>query len=174
MAILLTAEQMPYTKATNAFAIKNPEQTRNAFTITEKKVAADTLQLNDNNQITQLKAYLKDYDMTSISSDDLRKVGRTLFEHEMIDIYAFRMFIGGNLHTDAKGVPTETHVKFNAIALFNERLVEYSEFLEDNPATANEHTLRWRQGMVAANHAMGALVYFVNSSNTALSIDEKA
>lgn len=174
MAIMLTAEQMRYTKATNAFVIKNPEQTTNAFTITKKNVAADTLQLNDNSQITKLKAYLKDYDMTSINSDDLRKVGRTLFEHDMIDIYAYRMFIGGNLHTDANGGPTETHVKFNAIALFNERLVEYSEFLEDNPAGANEHTLRWRQGMVAANHAMGALAYFVKSSNSALSVDEKA
>ena len=174
MAIMLTAEQMRYTKATNTFVIKNPEQTTNTFTITEKKVATDTLQLNDNEKITKLKNYLKDYDMTSISSDELRKVGRTLFENDMIDIYAYRMFMGGNLHSDANGVPTETHVKFNAIALFNERLVEYSEFLEDNPADANEHTLRWRQGMVAANHTMGALVYFVNSSNSVLSIDEKA
>ena len=173
MAIMLTPEQMQHTKATNPFVIKNPEQVTNAFTITEELTAVDTLNLDDKNKVTELKNYLKNYDMTSISSDELRDVGRALFESEMIDVYAFRMFIGGNLHSDANGVRTETHVKFNAIALFNERLEEYSEYLESNPADKNEHTLKWRQGMIAANHAMGALTYFINSSSRNLSLDER-
>lgn len=47
MAILLTAEQMRYTKATNAYVIKNPEQITNAFTVTRESVAADTLNLDE-------------------------------------------------------------------------------------------------------------------------------
>jgi hypothetical protein len=35
MAVLLTAEQMRYTKASNTFQIKNPKQVINTFTITE-------------------------------------------------------------------------------------------------------------------------------------------
>lgn len=47
MAIMLTAEQMRHTKATNAYVIKNPEQITNEFTITEESVAADTLNLGE-------------------------------------------------------------------------------------------------------------------------------
>lgn len=63
----------------------------------------------------------KGFDMTAISSDDLRKVARRLFDNEMIDIHAFVIFAEGNLASGADGLPTETDVKFNAIALFNER-----------------------------------------------------
>ena len=174
MAIMLTAEQMRYTKATNAYAIKNPEPRTNAFTVTEESVAANTLNLDETQKIIDLKKHLKDYDMTSISSDELRKVARVLFDNEMIDIHAFAVFAGGNLATGADGRPTDTDIKFNAIALFNERLEDYNNFLEKNPADVKEDTLRWRKGMIDANHAVGALAYFVNSSRGDLTIHEQA
>ena len=174
MAIMLTAEQMRHTKATNAYVIKNPEQITNKFTITEESVAADTLNLGETKKIADLKEYLKGFDMTAISSDDLRKVARRLFDNEMIDIHAFVIFAEGNLASGADGLPTETDVKFNAIALFNERLEDYNDFLENNPADVKEDTLRWRRGMIDANHAIGALTYFVNSSSSDLKIHEQA
>lgn len=174
MAIMLTAEQMRYTKATNAYVIKNPEQITNAFSITEESVAAGKLNIDETKKIADLKEFLKDFDMTAISSDDLRKVARRLFDNEMIDIHAFAIFAEGNLASGADGRPTDTDVKFNAIALFNERLEDYTEFLENNPADVKEDTLRWRRGMIDANHAIGALTYFVSSSRSDLKIHEQA
>ena len=59
MAILLTAEQMRHTKASNPFQIKNPGQVTNQFTITEASKAAETLKLSDDKEIVELKAFLK-------------------------------------------------------------------------------------------------------------------
>jgi hypothetical protein len=73
MAVLLTAEQMRYTKASNPFQIKNPEQVVNTFTITEESKASDTLKLRKQESIDDLKAFLKDYDMTSITTNELKK-----------------------------------------------------------------------------------------------------
>lgn len=174
MAIVMTTEPMQLSKASPAFVIKNPNQIENAYTITSDSEAADTLSLTGDDQIGQLKEFLKSYDMTSISTDELRKVGSRLYNSGLIDVEAFGMFIGGNLANDETGRPTDTHVKFNAIALFNERLEGYDEFLSDNPRLANQGNLKWRQGMVAANQAINAMLYFANSSHNARSIDEKA
>lgn len=73
MAVLLTAEQMRHTKASNPFQIKNPEQVVNKFTITEEAKAADTLKLSKQESIDDLKVFLKDYDMTSITTNELKK-----------------------------------------------------------------------------------------------------
>lgn len=73
MAVLLTAEQMRYTKASNPLQIKNPEQVVNTFTITEESKASDTLKLRKQESIDDLKAFLKDYDMTSITTNELKK-----------------------------------------------------------------------------------------------------
>ncbi|MFV3015554.1 hypothetical protein MOQ67_17545 [Pseudomonas sp. LY-1] len=73
MAVLLTAEQMRYTKASNTFQIKNPKQVINTFTITEESKASDTLKLRKQESIDDLKAFLKDYDMTSITTNELKK-----------------------------------------------------------------------------------------------------
>ena len=60
MAVLLTAEQMRYTKASNPFQIKNPKQVINTFTITEESKASDTLKLRKQELIDDLKAFLKE------------------------------------------------------------------------------------------------------------------
>ncbi|KTB67388.1 MULTISPECIES: hypothetical protein [Pseudomonas] len=174
MAIVWTTEPLQQSKATAAVVIKNPHEVKNAFTINTELKAAETLKLDSQKEISQLKDFLKNYDMASISTDELRKVGRRLYDSGIISGQAFGMFIGGDLANDEKGLPTNTHVKFNAIALFNERLESYDEFLKDNPKLATQDNLAWRQGMVAANQAISALTYFVNSSHNHLAIDERA
>ncbi|MBF6029720.1 hypothetical protein ICY20_18375 [Pseudomonas sp. P115] len=175
MAILLTAEQMRYTKASNPYQIKNPGQVTNQFTITEASEAAQTLKLNDREDINSLKTFLKGYDMTSISTDELRDVGRRLYKSEMISYRSFGMFIVGNGANDDNGRPTQTHVKFNAIALFNEKLEDTIAFFKSEPALSkSEGATDHLQGMVDANHAINALAYFVNSNSSNLAIDERA
>ncbi|WP_321860250.1 hypothetical protein [Pseudomonas paraveronii] len=175
MAVLLTAEQMRHTKASNPFQIKNPEQVVNKFTITEESKASDTLKLRKQESIDDLKAFLKDYDMTSITTNELKKVGRRLYENDVIDGEAFHMFISGLDAFDANGQQAETDVKYNAIALFNEKLEDYLSFLESHPNVKRSQGIpEYVQGMFAANHAINALAFFVNSSRSDLSIEERA
>ncbi|BDB19493.1 hypothetical protein cym2001_28580 [Pseudomonas sp. CYM-20-01] len=175
MAITLNVSYPPLSKQTDAYAIKNPQQVTNAFTITEASEAADTLKLGDQEKISQLKEFLKDYDMTSISTDELKKVGRRLYDDGMISQRAFGMFISGDGASDANGRQTNTHVKFNAIALFNEKLEDTRAFFKSEPMVAmQDGAMDHLQGMVSANQAVGALAYFVKSANNDLSINEYA
>lgn len=161
--------------ATPAYVIRNPEQVVNKFTITEEEKAAEALELWHHEKVTELKAFLKGYDMTAISTDELKEVGSRLFESGAINSSAFRMFIQGSGASDSKGHQTDTHVKFNAIALFNERLEDQIKFFENNPRIARgDGATEYLQGMVKSNHVINALAYFVNSSGNELSIDESA
>lgn len=173
MAIVWTSHPLQEPRATSAIVIKNPDEVKNAFTITEEPKASATLKLETSEAIKELKAFLKNYDMTAISTDELKKVGRRLYDSGAIDAQAFGMFIAGDQAFDEKGNQTNTNVKFNAIALFNQRLEDYTDFLARYPKLATQDNLSWRQGMVVANRAVSALTYFVNSSNSKISIDEK-
>lgn len=174
MAVMLTAEEMRHTKASNPYIVKKPNQVTNKFTITKESDAADTLKLKEKQEIDKLKGFLKDYDMTSISTDDLKKVGGLLYENGLIDSRTFYMFVVGDGASDAKGFQTDTHVKFNAIALFNEKLEEEVErFNSDPQILKREGAADYLKGMVNANHAINALAYFVNSRRNALSVDER-
>lgn len=175
MAILLTAEQMRYTKASNPFQIQNPGQVKNQFTITDEAKATSTLKLSDKDDIAQLKTFLKSYDMTSISTDELKVVGRKLYDNGMISRRSFGMFIAGDGASDENGKQTNTDVKFNAIALFNEKLEDtLAHFDSDSTIAKREGAMDYLKGMIDANHAVNALTYFVNSNNNKLSIDERA
>lgn len=161
-------------KATQPYRIKNPDQVSNAYTVTDEYKAAEALKLRDQEKINELKRFIKDFDMTSINTQDLKKVGRALYKNDIINVQTYRVFIEGNLAFDENGKQTATHVKFNAIALFNERLQDYNDFLKKSPSDATKDNLEWRQGMIAANHAVSALLYFSHSARSDLSIDEKA
>ncbi|MDQ0704151.1 hypothetical protein QF043_002943 [Pseudomonas sp. W3I7] len=174
MAIVWTTEPLQQSKATAAVVIKNPNEVKNAFTVTDAPEASAALQLDSAQEVNQLKDFLKDYDMTSISTDELKKVGRRLYNSGAIDEVAFGMFISGNGEFDEKGNQANTHVRYNAVALFNQRFEEYSRFLEEHPVHSNSDNLRWKQGMIAANHAVGALAYFANSASHKLALDEQA
>ena len=85
------------------------------------------------------------------------------------------MFISGLGAFDANGQQAETDVKYNAIALFNEKLEDYLSFVESHPNVKRSQGIpEYIQGMVAANHAINALTFFVNSSKNELSIEEHA
>ncbi|KTB54748.1 hypothetical protein RJC98_10250 [Pseudomonas allii] len=175
MVTLSATGQVQNSMATPAYTIKNPEQVVNAFTKTEEAEAAETLKFWQQEQISELKSFLKGYDMTSISSDDLKKVGGELYDKGIIDSRAYWLFVVGNGAFDANGLPAETHVKFNAVALFNEQLEGYIDFFKSNPYVAHqEGASDFMRGLVVANHALAALAYFANSSNDDLSIDERA
>jgi hypothetical protein len=174
MAVLLTAEQMRHTKASNAFQIQHPEKVENKYTIKEASVAADTLKLREQEEIESLKVFLKDYDMTSITTNELKKVGSRLYNSGLIDGEAFHIFISGLGAFDANGQQAETDVKYNAIALFDEKLEDYLSFIESHPNVKRSQGIpEYIQGMISANHAINALAHFVNSSKNSLTLDER-
>ncbi|MBA1294403.1 hypothetical protein G7025_13640 [Pseudomonas lurida] len=160
---------------TNAIVIKNPDKVTNAFTITDESKAVDELRMWRQDELADLKDFLKKYDMTSISTDELKKVGRRLFESNIIDEQAFFIFISGDGASDANGRQTNTHVKFNAIALFDEKLEDYLAFVKSNPDVGRSQGIpEYIQGMIDANRAINALAYFANSPKNDLSVEEHA
>ncbi|MCP1510946.1 MULTISPECIES: hypothetical protein [Pseudomonas] len=160
---------------TNAIVIKNPDKVTNAFTITDESKAVDELRMWRQDELADLKEFLKKYDMTSISTDELKKVGRRLFESNIIDEQAFFIFISGDGASDANGRQTNTHVKFNAIALFDEKLEDYLAFVKSNPDVGRSQGIpEYIQGMIDANRAINALAYFANSPKNDLSVEEHA
>lgn len=173
MSINSTAAQ---SKASPAYIIKNPKKVITDFTVTEDSKAAKALNIQQKEQVTDLKKFLKNYDMTSISTNDLKKVGRKLYENNLITEEAFSVFLYGSMAFDRNGRQTDTHIKFNAIALFDERLQDHTAFLDTYTEKTKKEPgfLPWKQGMVIANQAINALAYFAYSSRHDLSIDEKA
>ena len=160
---------------TNAIVIKNPDKVTNAFTITDESKAVDELRMWRQDELADLKDFLKKYDMTSISTDELKKVGRRLFESNILDEQAFFIFISGDGASDANGRQTNTHVKFNAIALFDEKLEDYLAFVKSNPDVGRSQGIpEYIQGMIDANRAINALAYFANSPKNDLSVEEHA
>nr|WP_314564224.1 hypothetical protein [uncultured Pseudomonas sp.] len=162
-------------KQTDAIVIKHPEKITNAFTITEESKAVAELRMSQQGELADLKDFLKKYDMTSISTKELKQVGRRLFDSNIIDEQAFLIFISGDGASDANGRQTNTHVKFNALALFDEKLEGYLEFVKSNPDVRRSQGIpEYIQGMVDANRAINALAYFAHSSKDDLSVEERA
>ncbi len=163
-------------KASPGYVIKNPNKVITDFTVTNEAKAAKALNIESKEQIIDLKQFLKGYDMTRISTDERKIVGRKLFENDLITEEAFSVFLYGSMAFDKNGRQTDTHVKFNAIALFDERLEDHKGFLESysDQAKREKGFLPWKEGMTIANQAINALAYFIKSSRYDLSIDEKA
>lgn len=173
MSINSTAAQ---SKASPGYIINNPKKVITDYTVTNESKAAEALNIKKDEQIVDLKKFLKGYDMTNISLNELKKVGRKLYDNKLIDEEAFSVFIAGRRVFDHNGKQAEKDMKFNAIALFDQRLEEQTAFLDMHSDKTKKEPgfLAWRQGMIVANQAINALAYFVNSSRHDLSIDEQA
>lgn len=114
--------------------------------------------------------------MTNITNMELKKVGRKLYENKLISEQAFGVFIEGTSAVDKDGHQADLHVKFNAIALFDQRLEDQTSWMPTYTAEQKSQPLfwPWRQGMIDANRAINALAYFANSASNDLSVDERA
>jgi len=177
MSAILGASALASSKQANAYVIKNPNQATNSFTVTDKGKAAATLKLSGEDNINQLKNVLKDYDMTSISTNDLAKVGILLYQNGLIDQSVVSQFISGNMAFDANGQQTDKDVKFNAIAMFNEMLSDTKEVAKANPQfgiSGQDGYKAALQSLVGANQVINALAYFAKSTHSNISVSEQA
>lgn len=174
MGMLVTNAAATLSKQTDARVIRNPTMVTNAFTVNEEAKAAETLKLKNAEKTADLKAFLKNYDMTSISTQELKIVGRKLYESDLIDGNTFSMFISGDGAFDENGHQTKQDVKFNAIALFNEKYEDQLAYFSTDRYSKPEEVTYILGGMKSANQVINALAYFVNSENNNLSVDERA
>ncbi|WP_288099440.1 hypothetical protein, partial [Pseudomonas sp.] len=69
----------------DAYVIKNPYETKNAHTITKASDAADVLNLTGESEIEALKELIRGCDFTSISTNQLARIGSRLSELDLID-----------------------------------------------------------------------------------------
>lgn len=155
----------------DAYFIKNPLETKNAFTVTSAKDAADVLRLKGEGLIGDLKELIRGCDFTSISTNELAKVGSKLYESDLIGEHVVCIFISGNMTTDKKGHQTEKDVKFNAIAMFNQMMDDNRALVREWPLYAQQESFKVvTKALLGANQAINALFYFANSDRNDLSI----
>lgn len=76
MGMLVTNAAATLSKQTDARVVRNPTMVTNAFTVNEEAKAAETLKLKGQEKTNDLKAFLKNYDMTSISTYELKRCRR--------------------------------------------------------------------------------------------------
>lgn len=176
MIITSSAPTGQISKQHPGYQIKEPKKVVTDFTVKDDSQAAKALQLKDDAQIAELKSFLKKYDMTKITNTQLKEVGAKLFDSKLISEQAFSVFIDGTRATDKNGFQADLDVKFNAIALFDQRLTEQTSWLPEYTQKQKSEPLfwPWRQGMIDANRAINALAYFANSPRNDLSIDDYA
>ncbi|WP_448111463.1 hypothetical protein [Pseudomonas lini] len=154
-----------------AYVIKNPHETENAFTKENIIEATAALKFDGGFSVCELRSALKGYDFTSVSTNELAKIGSMLYHNGLIGEHMVDFFISGNMATDESGHQTEKNVKFNAVAMFKEML-EARQILGKSESAKGFHDIT--KGLLRVNHAIGALTYFANSSQGDLSINVKA
>lgn len=171
----LTIATPVMSKQSPAYTIKNPKETQNAHSVKSATDAACILHVSGADEINKLKDMIKELDFTSISTNELSKIGAKLYKMGLIDRGAVSFFIGGNRAFDADGQQTERDVKFNAIAQCNEMFNDTKQHGKDYPYVASQqgyqHALK---SLLSANQAINALFYFANSAQRDLSVHERA
>ena len=174
--MILTSSTGPISKQDPGYIIKEPKKWVTDFTVKDDSQAALALKLKGDEQIAAVKNFLKGYDMTHITNMELKQVGRKLYENKLISEQAFGVFIDGTNAVDKNGHQADLHVKFNAIALFDQRLEEQTSWMSSYTEQQKSEPLfrPWRQGMIDANRAINALAYFAWSSKNDLAVDERA
>jgi hypothetical protein len=150
----------------DGFVIKNPFETVNGFTKTTADDAIHALNLTSELSIENLKSSLREYDFSSVSGHELAMAGSLLYESGLIGDEVAHFFTSGRRAYDETGHPTGTDVKFNAIAMFNEMLVDRLANSEGEAKGFHEIT----RGLIRANRVLGALSYFANSAQSELSV----
>lgn len=155
----------------DAYVIKNPYETKNAHTITNVTDAADVLSLKSESAIGALKEMIRGFDFTSISTNELARIGSKLSELELIDEDVACAFVSGSMAFDKNGRSTGRDVKYNAIAMFNQMLGDNKAYARAWPMYAHQESFKVVTRMLlGANQAINALSYFANSNKNDLSV----
>ena len=174
-SVSLTIGTASVSKQAAAYVINNPRETKNAFTVKSTDEAANILKISDSKAIADLKDSLKGYDLTSISTRDLATIGSKLYESGLIDESVASRFTSGTMAFDKDGQQTDKDTKFNAIAMFNQMLGDITKLGHAEPASMAQQGFKNSiSSLVAANHVVNALAYFVNSAQSDLSVKERA
>lgn len=147
----------------------------NRFTIKNEALAEKTLSEAGFTRIQALKAYVRQLDMTSISTKELAELGSKLYEYGLISEGVVGHFIDGRGDSDAFGQSTNRDVKFNAIALFNQKYEGYFKVMKDLPGVVGQDCFKSvGPSIIGANHVLSALSFFASSSQSDISFSDRA
>jgi len=156
---------------TEAYVITNPLEITNNYTKKNVDDAVQALDVTNKFSMDELKKLLQEYDFTSVSTNELTKVGYVLYKNDMIDIHMYDFLSLGNMAFDERGHKAEVDVRFNAVAMFNQ-LLEERKVIGKTEFATSFHEITRALGRV--NHVLGALSFFANSDTNDLSISVKA
>lgn len=155
----------------DAYVVKNPHETTNSYTKKSADDAVDTLKLFGESSLGVLKDLLRGYDFTSVSTNELKKVGRMLYHDDLIDTHMYDFLSLGNMAFDERGHKAETDVKFNAIAMFNQ-LLEERQAIGRTESASSFHEIT--SALVRVNHVLGALSFFATTTQNHLAVNIEA
>ena len=155
----------------DAYVVKNPHETTNSYTKKNADDAVESLKLINESSLGSLKNLLRGYDFTSVSTNELTKIGQALYHDDLIDIHMYDFLSLGNMAFDERGHKAETDVKFNAIAMFNQ-LLEERQAIGRSESASSFHEIT--SALVRVNHALGALSFFANTTQNHLAVNVEA
>lgn len=154
--------------------IKNTFEVENEFSVHDSQLVQEVLKQEGLKEIAALKSLVKDMDMTAISTRELASIGALLSQLGLTETFAASLFFSGNRDCDENGMARNLDIKFNAIALFNQRYQGHLEFSDSHPRyEKNPGFQEWGQGLKSANHLLGVLAWFSRSPGNVLAISER-
>ena len=160
--------------AASVYLIKTPNEVENAYTVKSEAQAQKVFKSATLGEIEEFKAFLKDLNMTSISTRQLTTIGSKLKAAGMINESVAAIFAAGNRDLDASGEQRNIDLKYNAVALFNQLASDPAELARTLPGQHARNAQPNIKAAVIANHVLNALAYFAHSPGQDLEVREQA
>lgn len=145
------------------------ETEKKALTITTQSDAKNALPLASPELIERIKEAVRGMDMTSVTTEELSKIGGMLHQSGIIDSEVVGAFISGIGEFDDSGRQINRDVKFNAIDVFDKNYQATKAI-----AGSNEGTKHAASVLLRANHVLNALGFFARSTNFEISLNIEA
>lgn len=164
-----------YASRAHVDKILKPNEVVNQYTILNNEQADSAVANEGLKGVEELKAAVRGKDMTAISTRELAMLGSMLYRLGLAEDFAATVFVAGNSDCDRQGRPQNTDVKFNAIALFNQKYQEQREYGESQPNYSQDKELQaFTRGVKSANHILAVLSWFASSPADDLALNVKA
>jgi len=176
MAFHIASQAFPFfTTRTYVDVVRHPEEVENEFSVHGADQAKEILKQEGLKDVEALKSLVRGMDMTNISTRELAMIGQKLHQMMLTEEFSVNIFFAGNRDTDENGLQRNIDVKFNAIALFNQKYQGHLELSDQRPHYRESDSFQEvGRGIKSANHLLALLSWFAHSSNNDLAINEIA
>ncbi|MGV8921174.1 MAG: hypothetical protein ACOH2R_25930 [Pseudomonas sp.] len=167
----LQANGLTVTSTGSSFVIRHPDQKNALHPIKTSNDAKTIFKITSDVGLNRIKDFLKKVDLTAISTRSLAAIGKTLNDNNLISDAVLAQFKAGSMEYDNKGKQINLDKPFNALALFDQKMDDRTEYANATPKEARTSTFRRETaGIQEANHVISAMSWFAHSGSGSLSV----